>query len=68
MFDGDLLSAIDHVARYVAYTSKVEVVHHNVLVMLFMRSLQGHNSWLHNCNGRSISSIEGLFDGFLKHF
>lgn len=33
-----------------------------------MRSLHGHDSWLHNGKPRSISSIEAFFDGFLKLF
>ena len=63
-FDVDPSSAFDHVARFATYTSKVDVVHQDVLIMLFIRSLQGHFSWLYNCKPRSISSIEALFDNF----
>lgn len=35
--------------------------------MLFIRSLQGHNSWLYNCK-LSISSIEALLDNFLEKY
>jgi len=66
-FDGDPSFAIDHVARFATYTSKVDVVHQDVLIMLFKRALQGHDSWLYNCKPRSMSSIEALFDKFLEH-
>lgn len=66
-FDGDILSTLDHVSRFATYTSKFEVIHLDVLIFLFMRSLQGHISWLHNCKPKIISTIKAFFDGFLKH-
>lgn len=68
MFDGDPLFVINHVARFVANMPKVEVVHYDVLIMLFMRSLHAQDSWICNCIARIISSIGAFFDGFLKHF
>ena len=37
-------------------------------MLLFMGSLGGHNSWLHDHEPKSISSIEEFVDGFLRHF
>lgn len=68
VFDGDPLSTIDHVERFIVHTSREKVVHQDVLMLLFMSSVHGHNSWLHNHEPRSISSIEEFFDGFLRHF
>jgi len=68
IFDGDPLSANYYVERFIAHASKEKVVHQDVLILLFMSSLHGHNSWLHNHEPRSISSIEEFFDGFLRYF
>jgi len=68
VFDGDPLSVMDHVERFNAHASREKVVHQHVLMLLFMRSLCGHNSWLHNHEPKSISSIEEFIDGFLRHF
>ena len=68
MFDGDPLSVIDHIERFSAHASKEKVVHQDVLMLLFMGSLGGHNSWLHDHEPRSISSIEEFVEGFLRHF
>jgi len=67
VFDGDPLSAIDHVEIFNTRSSREKVVHQDVLMLLFMGSLSGHNSWLHNKKPWSISSIEQFFDGFLNH-
>ena len=68
MFDGDPLSAIDHIKRFNPHDSREKVVHQDVLMLLFMGSLGGLNSWLHDHEPRSISSIEEFVDGFLRHF
>ena len=44
------------------------MVHQDVLMLLFMGSLGGHNSCLHDHEPRSVSSIEDFVDGFLSHF
>ena len=48
VFDGDPLFAIDHVETFNAHASKEKVVHQDVLMLLFMGSLSGHNSWLYD--------------------
>lgn len=54
LFDGDPLSVIDHIEIFNAHTSRENVVHQDVLMLLFMGSLCGHNSWLHDHEPRSI--------------
>ena len=68
MFDGGPLSAIDHVKRFNENSSREKVFHQDVLMLFFMGSLDGHNSWLHDHKPRSISYIEVFIDGFLRHF
>jgi len=68
MFDGDPLSAINHVEIFKAHTKTEKVFHQDVLMLLFMGSLNGHSSWLHDHEPGSISSIEEFVDGFLRHF
>ena len=68
VFDGDPLSAITHIERFNAHASGEKVFHQDVLMLLFMGSLGGHNSWLHDHGPKSISSIEEFVDGFLSHF
>ena len=43
LFDGDPLSAIDHLERFIVHASKEKVVHQDVLKILFMSSLHGQN-------------------------
>ena len=68
VFDGDPSSAIDHVEKFNAHTSKEKVVHQDVLMLLFFSSLYDHNSWLQNHKPRSISYIDKFIDGFLRNF
>ena len=68
MVNGDPLSTIDHVEIFNAHDSREKAVHQDVLMLLFMGSLGGHNSWLYDHEPKSISSIEDFIDGFLSHF
>jgi len=67
-YDDDPLSAIDHVEIFVAHASKEKVVCQDVLILLFLSSLHGHNSRLHNHKPRIISFIEEFINGFLRYF
>jgi len=68
VFDGDLVFEIDHAELFIFHTSKENVVHKDVFMLLFMSSLYGYNSWLHNHEPQSISSIKEFFECFLRHF
>ena len=68
VFHGDPLFAIDHVEIFDAHSSRDKVVHQDVLMLLFMGSLGGNISWLHDHEPNSISSIKEFIDGFLRHF
>jgi len=68
MFDGGPLSAIDHVKRFNENSSREKVFHQDVLMLFFMGSLGSHNSWLHDHEPRSISSIEEFIDDFLRYY
>jgi len=68
VFDGDPLSAIDHLERSNTHTSREKVVHQDFLMLLFMGSISGHNSWLHDHEPRSTSSYQEFIDGCLRHF
>lgn len=68
VFYGDPLPAIDHVEIFNANASREKVVPQDGFLLLFMGLLDGHNSWLHDHEHRSISSIEEFVEGFLRHF
>jgi hypothetical protein len=66
--DGDLSSAITHVVKFLKYTSKINVIHKDVLIRLFLISLEARQkNWVkHSCSPKSISSLAVFIEEFLK--
>jgi hypothetical protein len=69
-FNGDPTLAITHVVNYMKYASSLNVLHEDVLMKIFVSSLESsQRSWLaHSCNPRSILSSTKLIEEFLKHY
>jgi hypothetical protein len=67
-FDGDLSSVITHVVKFLKYTSDINVIHEDVLIRLFLLSLEARQkNWVkHSCNPKSISSLAVFIEEFLK--
>ena len=68
-FNGDLALAVTHVVNYVKYASSLNVLHEDVLMKIFVFSLESsQRSWLsHSCDPKSIPSSTKLIEEFLKH-
>jgi hypothetical protein len=69
-FNGDPTLAVTHVVNYMKYASSLNVLHEDVLMKIFVSSLESsQRSWLaHSCNPRSIPSSTNLIEEFLKHY
>jgi hypothetical protein len=61
-FDGDALFAIPHVSSFLKYVSKLNERHEDVLIRLFVLSLEEDQwRWVKYCSGpRKITSLVGL--------
>jgi len=60
--------AITHIVKFLKYASKINVIHEDTLIRLFLVSLEaGQKSWVKNCcSPKSISSLTFLIDEFLR--
>jgi hypothetical protein len=67
-FDRDTSSAIAHVVNLLKYVSKMNATHRDVLIRLFLISLETRQSyWVeHILHPKSISSLEIFIEKFLK--
>ena len=57
-FNGDLALAFTHVVNYMKYASSLDVMHEDVLMKIFVSSLESSqmNLLAHSCNLKSIPS------------
>jgi hypothetical protein len=69
-FDGDPALAVTHVANYMKYVSSLDVLHEDVLMKIFVSSLESsQKDWLaHLCDPKSIPSSTKLIEEFLRHY
>jgi hypothetical protein len=69
-FNGDPTLAVTHVVNYMKYASSLDVLHEDVLMKIFVSSLESsQRNWLaHSCNPKSIPSSTKLIEEFLKHY
>jgi hypothetical protein len=67
-FDGNAHFVTQHVISFLEFVSKLNVIHEEVLIRLFVSSLEGDpKTWIKHCSPRKISSFAGLIQVFLKH-
>jgi hypothetical protein len=61
--------AVTHVVNYMKYASSLNVLHEDVLMKIFVSSLESsQRSWLaHSCDPKSIPSSTNLIEEFLRH-
>jgi hypothetical protein len=66
-FDGDPFLAISHVVNFLKYVSEIGVRHYDVLIILFLLSLETRQKdWVkHTLRLKSISSLEIFIEKFL---
>jgi hypothetical protein len=69
-FDGDPALAVTHVVNYMKYVSSLNVLHEDVLMKIFMSSLESsQKDWLaHSCDPKSIPSSTKLIEEFLRNY
>jgi len=67
MYDGDCNLPISHVASFLEFISNINVTHEDVLLRLFVYSLEGvPRAWIKHCTiPKQISSLAGLMQVFL---
>jgi hypothetical protein len=63
-FDGDPALAVTHVMNYMKYASSLNVLHEDVLMKIFVSSLESsQKDWLaHSCDPKSIPSSTNLIE------
>ena len=67
-FDGDPCTTIDHITKLIEHASKMNVVHLDNLIELFIASIgYEHRGWLDSCEPQSISSFVDLINKFMKY-
>lgn len=68
-FNGDPSSVVDHVVKFLKNTSKINMVHEDALMSLFINSLrEDWRDWLKQCKPKSIPSVRILIEEFLKYW
>jgi hypothetical protein len=69
-YDGDCNFAISHVTSFLEFISSINVTHEDVLMRLFVYSLEGDpRTWVKTCSSpKKISSLAGLIQAFLKYW
>jgi hypothetical protein len=69
-FDGDIHFATQHVTSFLDFVSRLNVMHEDVLIRLFVYSLEGDpRTWIKSCcRPKEISSLTGLIQVFLKNW
>jgi len=69
-FSGDPTLAVTHVVNYIRYALSINVLHENVLMKIFVSSLESSQSkWLaHSCDPKSIRSSTKLVEEFLRYW
>jgi hypothetical protein len=69
-FDGDPALAVTHVVNYMKYASSLNVLHEDVLMKIFVSSLESsQKDWLaHSCDPKSIPSSTKLIEEFLRQY
>jgi hypothetical protein len=69
-FDGDLSLTITYVVSFLKYVSNIDVTHQDVLIRLFLLSVETRKKgWAkHTLNPKSISSLIIFIEEFLKRW
>jgi hypothetical protein len=69
-FSGDPTLAVTHVVNYMRYASSINVLHEDVLMKIFVSSLESsQRKWLaHSCDPKSIWSSTKLVEEFLRYW
>jgi len=69
-FDGDVPFVAQHISSFFKAITKLNIMHEDVLMKLFVFSLEGYsNTWIkHCCRPKKIYSLADLFKVFLKHW
>jgi hypothetical protein len=69
-FNGDPALAVTHVVNYMEYDSSLNVLHEDVLMKIFVSSLESsqRSCLAHSCNPKSIPSSTMLIEEFLRHY
>jgi hypothetical protein len=69
-FDGDPALAVTHVVNDMKYASNLNVLHEDVLMKIFVSSLESsQKDWFaHSCDPKSIPSSTKLVEEFLRQY
>jgi hypothetical protein len=69
-FDNDVALTVTHVMNYMKYSSSLNVLHEDVLMKIFVSSMESsQRDWLaYSCDPKSIPSSTNLIEEFLKKY